>query len=374
MTFSKLKEALALIGILALTVSLWFLKGHSDKKIIDSKNETIKSLQDTVQSKEDIIGKNNALLDSGNTTIKSLQDTIQSKADIIGKDKALVDAKDETIKSLQNDIQAKEDMVGKDKDLLDAKDETIKSLQNTIASYQGQGGELPKRNDNENQDEIVYPDDNGFDAQDLGSGMLSYQYFGKTVINPYNAPEPDRIPNHTPWTFSGNAGIAANGSGFYVSNATNRDSNGTTSKNGQAGFLQFKDSSISQAITLPAGTYAITFDYEGRRDYDVDQIAVSLDGTVLFKGAPTDCNNFKQITTSLISLTTSGKHELTFRGLGGVDDVSGDTTFIDNISVNHIHSRPPGSNRGFPGIMIENAHLNPFPVPSQVDTEDAALK
>jgi len=32
MDFLKMKEALAFIGILALAVSLWFLKGHNDKK------------------------------------------------------------------------------------------------------------------------------------------------------------------------------------------------------------------------------------------------------------------------------------------------------------------------------------------------------
>lgn len=35
-----MKEAVAAIGILALAVSLWFVKGYSDEKIIDSKNET----------------------------------------------------------------------------------------------------------------------------------------------------------------------------------------------------------------------------------------------------------------------------------------------------------------------------------------------
>jgi len=51
--------------------------------------------------------------------------------------------------------------------------------------------------------------------------------------------------------------------------------------------------------------------------YPANQIDVSIDGTVLFKGTPTDCTNFKRVTTDPISLATSGQHELMFRGLGG---------------------------------------------------------
>jgi uncharacterized protein len=355
--FLKMKEALAFIGILALAVSLWFLKEHTDKNIIDSKNEAILTLQNTVQSKEDLIVKNDALIDSGKTTIKSLQDAIQSKEDIIAKDNALIDSKSVTIKSLQDTFQTKDDIIAKDNAI--------------ISAYQERLAELSKNDDRDKDEDRdgqnVYPDDNGFDAQDLGSGFEAYQYFGKTIINPYNAPQPNRIPNHTPWTFSGNAGIAANNSGFYVNHATNRDSDGATSTSGQAGFLQFKGSSISQSVTLPAGTYTVTFDYEARRDYPANQIAVSIDKAVLFKGTPTECTNFKQITTMPISLTTSGKHELTFRGLGGFDNVTpgkhelmfpetegidatsgnpvvGDT-FIDNVSINLVGSRANGADR-----------------------------
>ncbi len=35
-----MKEAVAVIGILALAISLWFVKFYSDEEIIDSKNET----------------------------------------------------------------------------------------------------------------------------------------------------------------------------------------------------------------------------------------------------------------------------------------------------------------------------------------------
>jgi hypothetical protein len=276
----NVKETLAFIGILALAVSLWFLRGQSDSEVVKSKNETVQALQGTIQSKEDIIAKDNAL----------------------------------------------------------------------IAFYQGQAGVLSKGNDGGEvvESEKVYPDDDGFDAQDLGSGFSAYQVFGP-IKNPNNNKFPDKIPNHTPWKFGdGNSGIAANHSGLYVSNATNRDHNGATSTNGQAGFLEYKGSSISQLVELPEGTYSVTFDYEARRDYTpANQIAVSIDGTVLFIGAPTDYNNFKQITTRPIILKTPGLHELKFLALGSVDNISAyPCTFIDNVSLNHIVSRISRSTKG----------------------------
>jgi hypothetical protein len=211
-----------------------------------------------------------------------------------------------------------------------------------ISVYQDQLAELNKKSSpdqGEDKDgQNVYPEDNGFEAQDMGSGFFSYKYFGKSVRNPNNVPLPPSISNRTPWTFSGNAGVAANNCGFYVHNATNLDGDGTTSTNGQAGFLQFKGSSISQSVTLPAGTYTVTFDYEARRDYAANKITASIDGTELFKGTPTDCTNFVRVVTSPIDLTTSGKHLLAFCGLGGKGDVDGDT-FIDNISINLVHLR-----------------------------------
>jgi hypothetical protein len=342
MDFIKMKEALAFIGILALAVSLWFLKEHSDKKIIDSKNETIKSFQETVQSKDDIIVKNNALLDLKNEMIKSLQDTVQSKEDTIVKNNALIDSGNSTIKSLKDTIQTKEDIISKDSVIISA-------YQEQLAGFIKRDDEN-KDNENERENEKVYPDDNGFDAQDLGSGFNAFQVFGP-IKNPHNLKFPDKIPNHTPWKFGGgNSGIAANGSALFLTGATNLDSNGATSTSGQAGFLEFSGSSISQSVTLPAGTYTVTFDYEGRRDYaPANQIAVSIDGTVLFKGSPTNCDKFERVTTNSIFLATSGKHELMFRGLGGIGDVSGfHTTFIDNISLNVVGSRTAGSDIPMP--------------------------
>jgi len=364
-----MKETLTFIGIITfaialwfITVSLWFLRGQNDKKLIDSNNQTISSLQDTIKSKDDLIAKNKAVIDGGNATLKSLQDTVQAKDDTIAKDKALLEAKDESIKSLQGDMQTKDDTIAKDKINLDARDEVIRTLKENIAAQQAQGTQAPQENvANGNGDvvlEKIYPGDNGFDAQDMGTGL---QVFGP-IKNPNNVPMPDKVPNHTPWKFGdGNSGIAANGSGYYVSNATNGDSDGKTSTSGQAGSLEYKGSSISQSIALPAGTFTVTFDFESRRDYAPNEIEVSIDGTALFQGSPTDTNNFKKVTTRSITLTSKGKHELMFRALGSAGDVSPyPCTFIDNVYLNRIDPTKSATNKGGP---FQDIHLDPIQNP-----------
>lgn len=347
-----MKEALAAIGVLALAVSLWLIRGYGDEKIIDSKNETIASLKNAAQSKDDAVSKCNALLDSKDATIKMLQDSLLAKGDLLAKNKALIDSENTTIKSLQEALQSSQTTIAKDNDL--------------IASYQQQsnppapGEEIAV----EDTGEKIYPEDNGFDAQNLGSGFDAYQVFGP-VRNPTSVGIPAKIPNRTPWKFGkGNSGIAANGSGFYVTGATNMDSDGTTSQNGQAGYLQFDGSSISQSIKLPAGTYTVSFDYEGRRDYGkANQIAVSLDGIELFKGAPTNCNSFTRVTSKPLTLPKAGKYELLFRGLGAIGDVSGDhTTFIDNICIDVVKLQtPPPPTPSYPDIGIIEDDWGPHP-------------
>ncbi len=336
-----MREALAFLGILTIAVSLWFLRGDSDNKLIESKDETIQSLQNAIQSKEDILSKNNALVDSRDATIKLLQDKLQAKADVFDKDQTLIDSQNAMIKSLQETVQSNNTIISKDNDL--------------ISSYQNQAP-LSSKNDQEKDDLRIYPRDNGFDAQDLGSGFSAYQIFGP-VKNPNNNKFPDRIPNHTPWKFgNGNSGIAANGCAYYVNGATNLDSDGSKSTNGQAGCLEYADSSISQTIKLPAGTFTVTFDYEARQNYNSNQIAVSIDGTVLFKGAPNDCDHFKRITTASITLTAAGKHELMFRALGGIGSNSDyPCTFIDNIYLNVVSSQTPPSPPVNPIMEMDDA-------------------
>ena len=54
----------------------------------------------------------------------------------------------------------------------------------------------------------------------------------------------------------GGTGIAANGMHFYVINAANGNHDGTTSTNGQTGFIQFGDGTLSGSVI----SQTLTFD------------------------------------------------------------------------------------------------------------------
>ena len=263
----RMKEALALIGIVALAATLWLLKANGDAATAASQDVTISTLQDAVRSQKEMIAKDDALIDAGNVSIKSLQDTIKSKDEMIMKDDALVVSKDDVVKSLQGDLQSKDDVIRSLQNDLQSKDTIIEKDNALISSYEEQLATRSNQPENEPPTEEdnhdICPEDNGFDAQDLGSGFMAYQVFGP-LLNPTGVTQPARIPNHTPWKFGpGNSGITANGSAFFMSGATNGDSDGATSTNGQAAFLEFDGSSFSQFVNLHAGTYAVVFDYRG---------------------------------------------------------------------------------------------------------------
>jgi predicted nucleic acid-binding Zn ribbon protein len=177
----------------------------------------------------------------------------------------------------------------------------------------------------------IYPKDSGFDAQDLGVGFFAYQNFGE-FHNPNHVPQPTPVPNQTPWKFGPSAGVAANGSGFYVTNATNGDSDGKKSTGGQAGFLTLNGSSISQSLHLKAGTYVVVFGLEARRDYVPNHISVMLGGKTVFEGVPVDTNNFQQVVTAPVSLPKDGDFLLKFCGHGGNGKLDGDA-FIDDVRI-----------------------------------------
>jgi hypothetical protein len=329
-------------------VSLWFLKGNTDKKIFASKAETIKSLQNAMQSKEDVLSKDDALIDSGNAAIKQLQGDVHAKDDSLVKDKVLIDSQTSMMKSLEASLKSDESTLLKDNDI--------------ISHYQQQVAQIPPSDGPEKKDEgmKIYPKDNGFEAQDLGSGFSSYKVLGP-MKNPNHIEFPKKVSNETPWKFGpGNSGIAANGSAYFVTGATNLDSDGTVSTSGQAASLEYAGSSVSQMIKLPAGTFSVTFDYEARRDYTPNQIAVSIDGQNLFSHAPADCNHFQRVTTKTITLAAAGKHELMFRGLGNPSEPSGfPCTFIDNVSIDVVQLPPSPESELAPDISEMHGFLVP---------------
>ncbi|MCC2958858.1 DUF642 domain-containing protein [Massilia sp. IC2-278] len=129
------------------------------------------------------------------------------------------------------------------------------------------------------------------------------------------------------WTFSGNAGVAANNSGFNVSNATGA----------QAAFLQ-QEAEISQVFNFTKSLLSLSFDAEARGwGWGGNVIQVLVDGVALsFTGAttllPGSNSSFTTYTSDFIALS-AGTHTLRFVGIGGNGDV---TSFIDNVSINAV--------------------------------------
>jgi len=349
-----MKTILAFVGAAGVAALFWFLRGTSDSAIIAAKDAQIDAIQETIKAKDNLAAQESGLIDAREASIKELQEKLNSAKDALNKNQAQLDADkvayqklhdaDETIiNSLKGDNNADIQAL---KEQLQFKDEQIgqlnEKLVQTIANYESQLNDLRHRvGSASGADKKIYPEDDGFDLQDVGTGFFSYRYFGGPIRNPNNVQMPPDEPNRTPWTFIKDAGVAANGCGFYVANAANGDNDGRRSTLGQAAFLQFKDSALSQMVQLPAGTFSITFSYEARQNYSPNELAVSIDGHVLFTGGPLATDHFVEVTTDSIKLP-AGKHEIKFLALGDGNDEGFPCTFIDNISINVLNAhRPP---------------------------------
>lgn len=94
-------------------------------------------------------------------------------------------------------------------------------------------------------------------------------------------------------------------------------------------FIQERGS-ISQDLTLAAGTYSLSWLAAGRAGYGGDQgYNVLLDGSALFNGSTSTGQAFTAVSTDSFTLAVAGLHTLTFQGL-----VVGDqTAFIDNVAI-----------------------------------------
>jgi hypothetical protein len=343
---SEILLSTALVVIAVLATSLWFIRAQSGD-LIRSKDAAVSALQSNLDSTEGDLAKNKALLDTQAATIKTLNETLQSKEDIIAKNNDLLQADDGTIKGLHDTIDSQQQVIARDNDILYSFRHPVVAPQPpTIGPRTSEPKNKIADGSTDNMEpggKKIYPADNGFDAQDLGAGFNSFQVFGP-LYNPNGNSYLPRIPNHTPWKFgSGNSGIAANGSGYFVTGATNQDSDGKTSTSGQAGSLEYEGSSISQDVILPAGTYSFMFDFEGRPQYTPNRVAVFVDDTMVFDGTPTSTQNFQKVSSNAITFKEPGKHELRFLALGGVDENSPyPATFIDNICFNALTPKKLG--------------------------------
>ena len=164
----------------------------------------------------------------------------------------------------------------------------------------------------------------GFEAPAVGTGTFgSFQY----------------DPAGTPWTYTGQAGVAGNGSGFTSGNPNAPE--GT-----QVGFLQ-GTGAFSQTIAgLAAGTYQLSFQAAQRVNFQASRqdFSVLVDGVVVGTFTPAGVG-YSSLTTAAFTVT-AGAHTITFRGL---DSAGGDNTaFLDNVPLDPVTARMRGASRREP--------------------------
>ena len=152
------------------------------------------------------------------------------------------------------------------------------------------------------------PIDAGFESPDVGANTFAaFQY----------------APSGTPWTFTAlsgtnGSGIAGNGSGFT-------DQNPNAPEGTQVGFIQ-GTGSISQTVSLAAGTYQITFDAAQRVSawqFAWQDFQVLVDGQVVGTFTPEDGGYVRDQTGAFT--VAAGAHRITFKGL---DSAGGDNTAL----------------------------------------------
>lgn len=135
-------------------------------------------------------------------------------------------------------------------------------------------------------------------------------------------------PTGSSWTWSAlSAGIQGNGSYWAAPSAPD----GT-----QAAYIQGANSnlgSVSQSITLPAGTYTLSF-YGAQRGIDggaTQPIAVTVDGLAIGGPyTPASTTAFNLITTPSFTVN-AGSHTIMFAATNGSGN---STTFIDLVTIN----------------------------------------
>jgi hypothetical protein len=168
--------------------------------------------------------------------------------------------------------------------------------------------------------------DPGFETPSVGSGSSAYQY----------------DPTASPWTFVGQAGVSGNGSAFTSGNPN-------APQGSQVAFLQLTGS-FSQAVTLAAGSYVVSFSAAQRATFQSSSqtFQVRVDGVSVGSFTPSG-STYATLTTSSFTVT-AGVHTIAFVGLNpnGGDN----TALVDQVVVS-------AQSQGAVNIVSTIGHKNP---------------
>jgi len=140
-------------------------------------------------------------------------------------------------------------------------------------------------------------------------------------------------PSGSPWQFGGGA-VATNRSGFTAANPVAPDG-------AQAAAIQCAGS-ISQSVSLDAGTYAISFEaaQRGAHQAHYQSIAVLVDGVRVGTITPASAQ-YASYETESFPVATSGMHTIR---LAGLNPLGGDNTaFLDSVAITETNPVSDGS-------------------------------
>jgi hypothetical protein len=150
-------------------------------------------------------------------------------------------------------------------------------------------------------------------------------------------------PGGTPWVFQGNAFIQSNGSAWYAAGAPDGTQTAVLQGNNNPG-------SLSQTVTLSAGTYQVSF-YAAQRNGQVQPIRFSVDGIQVGSLISPTSTSFAQYSTASFTVA-AGSHTLGFAASIAGADVS---SFLDSVTIS-------GSTTVTPPTVATAAAATPNPV------------
>jgi hypothetical protein len=165
----------------------------------------------------------------------------------------------------------------------------------------------------------------GFESPALGG---TYQY----------------APAGAGWTFSAGAGVTGNNTAFTSANPA-------APEGAQVLFLQLANSAATQAVSLSAGQYAVSFSAAQRANWQLGTqvVLVQVDGVTVGQFQPAG-TLYASYTTPTFTIASSGSHSISLVGAGGGG--SDFTAFVDNVRVTSVGGL---SNAGFEAPALSGA-------------------